>query len=607
MKFSLKKPTIKKADAKTPPVLSSAETGKKKAVTDPGRAKKTFRPSPGAKYNLIIGDDGAILIYMVGKAVKSRHFVGDAGTENLKELRAILEKDPKAPLFMIIDSMDQTFVQQTLPPISAMSVGKLIKRRLDRDLPADAIKGSVLLEREKTGRKDWNFLMISLEKSPQLTVWLEFVENVDNRLKGIYLLSVETENLLKHLDRAIGLPKEGTGSRWKFFVSHNKVGGFRQVILKDGRIIFTRLSQPVGEATPEIIAGNIEQEMLSTIEYMKRLSYNAQDGLDIYIIASAEIKSALDTDRLLATHFYSFTPFAVAEYLGIEGATQPSDQFGDVILAASIGGARKHVLTLSTPTSRKVEQLYNFILYERVGAALLLLCIVGYVGLSVSNIFTNYLKAEELADKKEEQQKNYDALQQEIKNNHIDVKKINEIVELYKQLGTEVQSPLSVLARLSEAIKFPVRLKQLTWELNESGKPDAAAPAPAPAVAAVPPGVAPAAPTGPQMAMTAVLRFPDIVSTQEAYKTISKKVLADVKAALPGYSVEYTVIPEEFKEKETQDITFDDRPPLVQPAAKKTVEATMKITGASVFRPPAAAPAPMPNPAMQNPLVGPQG
>src|SRR5690606_17941331 len=115
--------------------------------------------------------------------------------------------------------------------------------------------------------------------------------------------------------------------------------------LRGGRIIFTRLAQPVGESSAEVIAGSIEQEMLSTIEYMKRLSFSPQTGkLDIYIVASSNIKAAIDAKRFNATTFQILTPFEVAQHLKIEGAAQPTDQFGDVIMAALIGASKKHVL-----------------------------------------------------------------------------------------------------------------------------------------------------------------------------------------------------------------------------------------------------------------------
>ncbi len=68
----------------------------------------------------------------------------------------------------------------------------------------------------------------------------------------------------------------------------------------------------------------------------------------------------------------------MAEYLGIEGATQPSDQFGDVILASVIGCSKKHVLTLSVPQFKQFDRYYSALRYQRLGAAFAALGIIGY-------------------------------------------------------------------------------------------------------------------------------------------------------------------------------------------------------------------------------------
>ena len=54
---------------------------------------KPFRATSGAKYALIIGDEGAILVYMVGKMVQSRNFIAHASADNLKEFETILSKN----------------------------------------------------------------------------------------------------------------------------------------------------------------------------------------------------------------------------------------------------------------------------------------------------------------------------------------------------------------------------------------------------------------------------------------------------------------------------------------------------------------------------------
>ncbi|MDE3038847.1 MAG: hypothetical protein KGJ21_10425, partial [Pseudomonadota bacterium] len=306
----------------------------------------------GSRFVLFIGDEGVILVHLKDNVVLSRQFVPDGSEQNLQELRQSLSVDDKAPVLVVIDNLDQTFVQQTLPPVSQFSVSKLIRRRLERDFGVSDIKGYLLLGREETGRRDWNFMMVSIERSAQIALWLDFVADLPNRFQGVYLVSVEAELIIKKLKQAMGTSGEG-GSEWMFFVSHNKVGGFRQVILHNGRIIFTRMAQPIGESTPEVIAGNIEQEMLSTIEYMRRLSFDAANGLDVYIIASGAIRAAIDSSKFGARTTHILTPYEVAQYLNIEGATQPTDQFGDVVLAAAIGASRLHVLKLSTPQTQQ--------------------------------------------------------------------------------------------------------------------------------------------------------------------------------------------------------------------------------------------------------------
>ncbi|MEQ1790061.1 MAG: hypothetical protein ABL857_06415 [Rickettsiales bacterium] len=560
MNFSFRKKAKKenRKDGLSSSALSRSSSGEQKII------KKTFRASSGAKYSLIIGDEGAVLIYIVGKVVKSRNFIANATESNLKEFEAILSKDTKAPIFMIIDSMDQNFVQQSLPPISALGVKKLIKRRLDRDLGADVIKGYVLLERDVSGRRDWNFFMVSLENSPHLNRWFNFVENVDNRLKGIYLLSVEAENIIKNIDLAIGVPKikkdkknkEETGVRWKFLVTHNKVGGFRQVILRDERAIFTRLTQPVGEVTPAVVAGNIEQEITSTIEYMKRLSFDYQQGLDIYIIASSDINESLDVSRLLARNTYKFTPFEIAKLFGIDGAAQASDQFGDVIMSACIACSKVHRLVLFSPKALKVNFIYSIVKYQRAIAGLLLLVMIGYGGMIGLNLLEKYSEIENLKQKDIIQQRKLGEVKEQVEKSGKNVKKISDTVFLYKQLISESQSPLSILSRLRSAIIGAIIVRDVSWEGS-----DAKEQANAKAV---------------EETISLVLVFPKAANTEKSFTSVARKVQNDVREKFPEYKVVYTKLPDVLtKKSEGGEIKFDD---AVVEIDNENLEATLSLT-----------------------------
>jgi len=545
-----------------------------------------FSVTSGVRYSLIIGDDGAILTYIEGDTVKSRNFIASASPDNLAEFESVLSKNIAAPLFLIIDSMDQSFIQQSLPPISPIGVNKLIKRRLERNLGKDVIKGYVLLEREKTGRRDWNFLMVSLEKSPQLSVWLDFIESINNRLAGVYLLSVEAENIIKTIDAGMGLTRKKSikggkpqeFSKWKFFITNNKVGGFRQVVLRDGRIIFTRLGQSIGDETPEVVAGNIEQEMSSTIEYMKRLSFNPQDGLDIYIIASAGINAVIDTSKMQVKNVYKFTPFEAAGFLGIKGAAKPTDQFGDVVLSAAIACNRKHRLTLDVPQAVKVNNLYNIMVYQRVIATLSVLALLGYGGMQGVGAWQKYLVIEDLIHKKTVQQKKLDDLTAEINKGGIDVKKINETVSLYQQIISENTTALPLLGAVRAAIIPSVSIREITWGLNSNATP--ANPAPAAAASS----------GDKDDNVSLVLRFPEVASTDEEFSAIARKVLKDVRAAFPDYKAVYTKLPEVLSKKnEGGKIGFELEGGPVK-IGKEQLEATLLLSKGSKPLPPSGPP-----------------
>jgi hypothetical protein len=539
---SKKKVTMRKEGKKKPEASSQR---KEKAESEPRSRGRRFLK--GSRFVLFVGDEGTILLYMKENVVVSRQFVPDASEQNLEELRTTLNKDTKAPFSMAIDSLDQSYVQQSLPPVSSMSVKKLINRRLERDFGPEDIKGAILLGREEGGRKDWNFLMVSIERSRQISLWLDFAFSLPNRFSGIYLVSIESEIIIRNLERAMGVGKAGTGAKWKFFISHNKVGGFRQVILKNGRIIFTRMAQPIGESTPEVLAGNIEQEMQSTIEYMKRLSYDPADGLDIYIIAASTLKPVIDKNKFKYKSFNILTPYEVAKYLGIEGATQPTDQFGDVILAACISSSPQHVLSLTTPESRRFDQLYSIFKFQRIGAAIMIMATVGYSMGVASDIYLRLLDSDDLMVAKRQHQSNLDNLKDEIKRSNLDVDKTGDIIELYQLVLKQKASPLTFIARVEAVIKTPIVVKSIEWVVDEKG--------PGGAVLAKPKNTA-----------VLSLQFPDVPDL-EAWRLVSKRILAEMKLIFKDYDVSFSRLPQRFSESEKMDINFDSNLPAPKPAA----------------------------------------
>lgn len=546
------------------PKLTHSFNRVKKLQTKPPKPKPTFRATGGTKFILFLGDEGLILVHARKNVVLHRHFVENNSDDSLRELREVIARDPKAKIYFVIDSMDQAYIQQALPPVSSLSINKLIKRRLQRDFGANDIKGAIFLGRDKTGRKDWNYLMVSVERSAVISSWLDFIGEQPNRFAGIHLMSVEAELIVKSLEKSLIPAKEPTGSEWKFFVSHNKVGGFRQVILRNGRLIFTRMTHPIGESTPEVISGNIEQEMLSTIEYMKRLGFTQGSGLDIYIITSNAVRNHLDIARFDARVAHVLTPFEASQNLGIVGATQPGDQFGDVVLATYIGSSGKHVLTLSDEQFKQVNNIVQIIMLQRVVAVAALIGLIGYIGQMSYDIYGLIEKNMELSAQQSKSQSEMDALRNEVKAFTPNLEKTNDTIELYKQAQEEKLSPALLLKQTLDVIKPPVFVKAVDWSLDGAAAGAAGAPKPktprpkrgAAAATAKDSSAtdAAAAFTLSKQRMTAVftLEFYNISKEQDALKNAADRVLTSLNEVLPGFDIAYQSLPTEGRDDKVE-------------------------------------------------------
>src|SRR5262249_17247692 len=146
---------------------------------------------------------------------------------------------PKVPLYILADVLDQQYVRQSFPPVSSFSVGGLVKRRLERDFQAEDMKGSLPLGRDKEGRREWNYLLISLANTPLMQQWLALIVELPNEFRGVYLTPVEGQNYIPVLKKY--MPEQAPAQPWQLLVSHNKISGFRQIVLRDGKLVFTRV------------------------------------------------------------------------------------------------------------------------------------------------------------------------------------------------------------------------------------------------------------------------------------------------------------------------------------------------------------------------------
>lgn len=523
--------------------LSLKKTASDSAAPKLPKGAKSLKPTKPRKqqFILFVGDEGAILVYMEGATVVRRLFAPTATEEHTHAMTELMQQHPKAPVSMIFDVIDQQYVRQTFPPVSALSVEGLVKRRLDRDFPPEDLVGSLRIGREDTARKDWAYLLISLANTANFQQWLDLVVEQPNYFSGVYLLPVECQQIIPLL-AAVMPERPQTNMIWHMLISHHKVGGFRIVVLRDGKLAFTRVTQAVGEAVSSVIAGNIEQEIQNTIEYIRRLGYSEVQGLEVFAILSGEVRDAIDATRISAAAINLLSPIDVAEALDLKQAALAADRFGDVVMASSFALIRKPVLRLYPAYAKKLDQLVKARLAVKAGGVLLGLA---FLGLGVSTVLDGVSAQGHVRDA-EQAIRNEEATLQNLKtqSDKLGEKSIlkSDVANFYSTLLPEEYSPLSGIKDLASLRTPDVNVDEWEWSwastLTQDGSGGlqlGANASQAPQQASSPQGTGPAGPITVRVKATLLGNFPDnetLIVRVNQYKAHIENALTDYVAVI---------------------------------------------------------------------------
>lgn len=558
MALNLKKPNIKAPDFKSKSrVGSGADKPRGTANKLPIDAVMKRIPGGGGsagRFIYFVGDDGAILVFMQGGKVVRRLFAPTPQPDHVKSLVELMASHPKAPVYMLVDMIDQSYVRHTLPPVSKLSVNKLVQRRLERDFSPEDIKGHLTLGRDKTGRKEWSLLLISLASSASLKSWLDVVTELPNEFKGVYLVPVESQALIAELEDRMPKGENYRKPQWVILVSHNKVGGFRQVVLKDGKLVFTRLAQAVGESVPAVIAGNIEQEVQSTIEYLRRLGYNEQAGLGVYVVVAQEIKDSIEVAKLQAQQCYLMTPFEIAQYLALEQAVLSADRFGDVVLAATFGRSSRHQLKLMPNHVKRIEQIYKARMGGRALAGLCAVWILWTLITSIWTIISGQIALHNLQGKKQKAQAELQDVQSKVSKMDKDVNLKMNVIQVYDLFKPFEYTPFSVIKGLAGLLNDESVIKRIAWQYDPAiAKPQAPQPAQ--------PGAAPAPEAPTPIKVELEIQFVNYNADKQLLLNHAGMLVARMKSAFVDYEVKYDKLPGEVADNESITLDFNASDP----------------------------------------------
>jgi len=437
-----------------------------------------------------IGEEGLVVLYYIKNRLAKKLFIRTTNEQDTVELRRILLNDPDAYVHIFLDILDQSYIQRTLPAISAFSIQRLATKRLEKEIPKTHLKSCLQVGKSDIGRKDWIYVFISTALEPPISTWINFFLRYQNIIHGIHFLPVELCHLIKLLkkanvqisikpnsvklplldrlkERLIAKPKENI-TKWEVLLTLNKSGGFRQAVFQDGKVIFTRLLNSIIDPNPDVIAGSIEQEITNSLEYLRRLSLKDKDEVYIYMIVSQDIKKNIRKNKFNAQEVHIYTPYEVSRLLHLSAdITKENDRFADPLILAVMHKIKQRLITVFTEETKKIF-IYTQIFKAAINSIKLF---IPFILLSIIVNAFNTLDAIKDIKTAEFQKNRLNAsltLGQSTKNEedkkfgvNIDVEQVQEIVEyydLYKQYDTY---PLEFLQKLGSIRPDISRVKEI--------------------------------------------------------------------------------------------------------------------------------------------------
>lgn len=454
-------------------------------------------------FHIAVGEEGIVVAYCNDGVSKAKLFVRSIDDNDTGKLKQLLLSDPIAPIYIYVDTLDQTYVQRAIPTAGTLGIANLARKRLEKETPKNHLKACVQLERLPTGRRDFVYTFMSTPVEAPLTTWLDFFLPYMNIIQGIYLLPVEIHGIIQKLragDETIKTVKvvktkkaelkdqltkiipgiasasnQTKAARWELFLSHHKTGGFRQVAFHDGKIIFSRLLNNINHPDPDVVAGNIEQEISNSIEYLVRLSISGEESIDMYLILSEEIQKFIRIEKLKATKVFQFTPYKLAQTLRLKDAAGEKDKFADPPLLTAFSTIAKRKLTLHTPITQRVFSFTQNTARLRTALNILIpITIVTMLAVfdSIFSIRTSlsYLSSQLLAinslvaTNTKVIEETEGKIGQNIKIDHL-----NEIVDFYLFMTQELVNPMDFAIKLGRILPDMDRVKLLRWNFVDQG------------------------------------------------------------------------------------------------------------------------------------------
>lgn len=418
------------------------------------------------KFVLLIGDEGARLTLYDKNIVKKSLDVSSFADEKIKEFSKLLALNSSVPVYLLVDTSEQSFKLFNFPSTNRMVLKKLLLKRISRDYKKQDLHNYYDFKFKGDKEKNVsNFVVANIANISPLKEWLEYANNISNPVEAIYSLPVELSSLVDEIHN--GLKSEGASlvnSRWKILVMHGAKGGIRVIVNEDSRLIFSRLINFNFNDYEDSEIETLKNQILGTIEYLRRIGFKDKHGLNVFLLLNDDVIQKFKVNTIKGYNFFNFPRAALKKIPHLIGGKETDfPDFNEFLSRYFLKKGR--YFGFLTQNLEKISAISN------LNIALNIVATVSFVflGLIISyNInlisFTNK-SLKSLDDQNAQLNKSLENIRAEKFGFDIDENKVIDVAKLHSMLEQDkANDPLLLITKFSSIKPKIIVIKSYEWK-----------------------------------------------------------------------------------------------------------------------------------------------
>ncbi len=435
-----------------------------------------------------VGNNGSIVNFFSGSSISNKIFLEELNDTTKDELKKILSKNKTQQIYLLLDTIDQSYKKKFYPNIHKQDVKRLVRREMLSSGDHTSLQNFLIfdkkdyLDAKEKSSKRWECLFVSASNDKKISDWVDFLSDLPNQFAGIHMMPIEAFSLCQKIKpKNLKKPSEPQNKNLKLpkkdeifcLILQNKVSGFRQIVFSNDGIIFTRVVDY--NISSNDFNEKYEQDIYTTFEYLKRLSPNSNiEDFQVINILPEEALKKIKLSQNIELKIINYTPYEAALRSGLPNLLPQNAAFCDILLAKMFAKEKK-ILKFTNSKLAILDKLYFTIFLSRyLNLGLLLAISLTFVSMIFSIMETKNtihiketLKYSSLGELNRLERSTIQGAAMVEKEKEIDIEKAADFGRIEEFLGTKNPSFTKLYLDLKVLREFNIKLNSISYSIPE--------------------------------------------------------------------------------------------------------------------------------------------